>query len=167
MTTMRHTALLKQLPKYYGENNMKLQKSGPLVILMGLLWARLPGLRSNQPKGTFNCEDVEDGNALKTYTSIGTGGISWLSEGEQTIQMQKATPASDGKWKLVEGTYMQSQVEVKRESLTTFIIKILENLDGDLRNTLLFEQGNYIIVTEISDIVVDGNGSGKWTILAR
>jgi hypothetical protein len=145
---------------------MKLLKSGPLVILLGLLSARLPGPGPYRHKGSFRCE-AENDKAVKVSAFL-RSGISWLSEGEQTIQIQKATPISDEKWELVEDTYTQSQVKVRRESRTTLIIEVLKNIDGDLRNTLLFGQENYIIaVSEEIEIVADGNGRGKWTILAR
>jgi hypothetical protein len=146
---------------------MKLRTSGPLVILLSLIWARLPGPGPYRHKGSFHCE-AENDKAVKISAFL-RSGISWLSEGKQTIQMQKATSTSKETEKSSDS--LRAQVMIERESLTTFIIIRSSEKDREdylsLKEKLLRANESYMISTDTSEIIAEGNGRGKWTILAR
>jgi hypothetical protein len=142
---------------------------GCLLALFALLWAKLPGLSTQeepQPSSEFRFK--RKGESIEISTEA--ANLSWLSEQIGGITMQEVERRPDGSV-APAGDPLRSLVEVK---MTSPGIAELRGLTLKAEERLLSGTGHYTIVTGIvkegrfhkqRDMLVKGKGRGTWEIL--
>lgn len=155
---------------------MKLKWMENLVLflfLLGTKTARFPGPTTNEPEDlpsrNFSCSRKLDLTGPSIEISTEAVNIPWISQETRGISIQKVTSQ--------DGQYFASEVQPVRSVVNISIVQPnrikVQGATSELQERLTHGNGEYALVTsrandnvlnKESQILIEGNGSGKWKI---